>query len=98
MPEMENIHETEPDSNELAMERTMLAHERTLMSWLRTAMSLMSFGFTIYKFFAEISNTPEGQQRLLTPRIRNCDNTPAAARATVPTINITTNSTNASAW
>ena len=35
----------------LAVERTWLAHERTLMAWVRTAASLISFGFTIYKFF-----------------------------------------------
>jgi putative membrane protein len=33
------------------VERTLLAHERTLMAWIRTATSLISFGFTIYKFF-----------------------------------------------
>ena len=38
-------------STELAVERTRLAHERTLMAWTRTATSLISFGFTIYKFF-----------------------------------------------
>jgi len=35
----------------LAFERTMLSHERTLMAWVRTATSLITFGFTIYKFF-----------------------------------------------
>jgi putative membrane protein len=40
-----------PDSNQLAMDRTWLAHERTLMAWVRTATSMISFGFTIYKFF-----------------------------------------------
>ncbi len=35
----------------LAAERTRLAYERTLMAWIRTAASLISFGFTIYKFF-----------------------------------------------
>ena len=35
----------------LAVERTRLAHERTLMAWVRTGTSLISFGFTIYKFF-----------------------------------------------
>ena len=40
-----------PDANELAIERTRLAHERTLMAWVRTAVSLITFGFTIYKFF-----------------------------------------------
>ncbi len=40
-----------PDATKLAVERTRLAHERTLMAWVRTATSLISFGFTIYKFF-----------------------------------------------
>ena len=38
-------------STKLAIERTRLAHERTLMAWVRTATSLISFGFSIYKFF-----------------------------------------------
>jgi putative membrane protein len=38
-------------STKLAVERTRLAHERTLMAWIRTATSLISFGFTVYKFF-----------------------------------------------
>ena len=38
-------------STKLALDRTRLAHERTLMAWVRTATSLISFGFTIYKFF-----------------------------------------------
>jgi putative membrane protein len=42
-----------PDaSTKLALDRTRLAHERTLMAWVRTATSLISFGFTMYKFFA----------------------------------------------
>lgn len=40
-----------PPATKLAVERTRLAHERTLMAWVRTATSLISFGFTIYKFF-----------------------------------------------
>lgn len=40
-----------PDATKLAVDRTNLAHERTLMAWVRTAVSLISFGFTIYKFF-----------------------------------------------
>ncbi len=40
-----------PAATRLAVDRTRLAHERTLMAWIRTAASLISFGFTIYKFF-----------------------------------------------
>jgi uncharacterized membrane protein YidH (DUF202 family) len=39
------------DATSLAVSRTMLAHDRTLMAWVRTATSMISFGFTIYKFF-----------------------------------------------
>jgi inner membrane protein YidH len=39
------------DATKLAVERTRLAHERTLMAWVRTATSLISFGFTLFKFF-----------------------------------------------
>ena len=42
---------TIPEATLLAVERTRLAHERTLMAWVRTATSLISFGFTIFKFF-----------------------------------------------
>jgi putative membrane protein len=38
-------------SARLSFERTMLSHERTLMAWIRTATSLITFGFTLYKFF-----------------------------------------------
>lgn len=40
-----------PDATKLAMERTFLAYERTLMAWTRTSVSLISFGFTLFKFF-----------------------------------------------
>jgi putative membrane protein len=39
------------DATQLAVDRTRLAYERTLMAWIRTSVSLISFGFTIYKFF-----------------------------------------------
>ena len=46
-------------STELAVDRTRLAHERTLMAWIRTAASLISFGFTIYKFFEYLRDKGE---------------------------------------
>ena len=49
-----NREETVPPLNastRLAYERTFLAWERTQMAWIRTALSLISFGFTISKFF-----------------------------------------------
>jgi putative membrane protein len=36
---------------DLSATRTALAAERTLMAWVRTSLSMISFGFTIYKFF-----------------------------------------------
>ena len=35
----------------LAFERTRIAYERTMMAWVRTATSLITFGFSVYKFF-----------------------------------------------
>ena len=54
----------------LAVDRTRLAHERTLMAWVRTATSLISFGFTIYKFFQfdMLKQSPPRTDTLLGPR------------------------------
>ena len=58
-------------TTKLAFERTNLAHERTLMAWVRTATSLISFGFTIYKFF-QLERGREGPglpiQQVIGPR------------------------------
>ena len=51
-----------PDATRLAVERTRLAHERTLMAWIRTATSLISFGFTIYKFFQALRAEQPGER------------------------------------
>jgi putative membrane protein len=42
---------TADTATRLAVERTRLAQERTTMAWIRTAASLITFGFTVYKFF-----------------------------------------------
>ena len=56
-------------STRLAVDRTRLAYERTMMAWVRTATSLISFGFTIYKFFQYQSEHGQvGSNRLLGPR------------------------------
>lgn len=39
------------DQLQLALQRNLLACERTMMAWNRTALSMITFGFTIYKFF-----------------------------------------------
>jgi len=53
------------NSNDLAFERTVMAESRTLMAWIRTAISMISFGFTIYKFFHDTVGTTT---RVFTPR------------------------------
>ena len=39
------------ERTDAAMTRTRMAAERTLMAWIRTSLSMISFGFTILKFF-----------------------------------------------
>jgi putative membrane protein len=57
------------NSTQLAVSRTWLAHERTLMAWVRTGTSMISFGFTIYKFFQfEAKDLPAVRRSLLSPR------------------------------
>ncbi len=59
-----------PDQMKLALERTYLAHERTLMAWVRTATSLITFGFTLYKFFFYLQEQEPAKhvEQLLGPR------------------------------
>jgi putative membrane protein len=38
-------------ATKLAFERTRVAYERTMMAWVRTGTSLITFGFSVYKFF-----------------------------------------------
>jgi putative membrane protein len=67
---MESKMQTEASSsNQLAVDRTRLSHERTLMAWVRTAASLISFGFTIYKFFQYLQENGQAREdRLFGPR------------------------------
>ena len=55
----------------LAVERTRLAYERNMMAWIRTATSLISFGFTVYKFFDFEAgrSLPGVSGRILSPRL-----------------------------
>lgn len=53
---------TSTTSTDLAVDRTRLAHERTLMAWVRTSASLISFGFTIYKFFQYLKDQGQSIQ------------------------------------
>jgi len=53
----------------LAVTRTMVALDRTLMAWVRTSTSLISFGFTIYKFFQYLRQGEKTNvEHLLSPR------------------------------
>jgi putative membrane protein len=45
---------------DLAVERSFLSFERTLMAWLRTSLSMISFGFTIAKFFEYLAEQRGG--------------------------------------
>ena len=57
-----------PDvSTMLAIERTRVSYDRTMMSWIRTATSLITFGFTIYKYF-QIQRVAPASDRLIGPR------------------------------
>jgi putative membrane protein len=63
-----NPHEEK--TTDLGYERTRLAADRTLMAWIRTAVSMISFGFTIFKFFMYLreSDILSGQLPLQGPR------------------------------
>ena len=56
-------------STRLAYDRTRLAYENTMMAWVRTATSLITFGFSVYKFFQfEVKATGQAE-RVITPRL-----------------------------
>lgn len=55
-------------STSLAVDRTQLAYDRTLLAWIRTATALITFGFTIYKFFQiELARDVPRPERLIGP-------------------------------
>ena len=56
------------DSTSLAVDRTRLAFERTTMAWVRTATSLITFGFSVYKFFQLQEHKGDVASRLIGPR------------------------------
>jgi putative membrane protein len=57
-----------PDATQLAIDRTRLAFERTMMAWVRTATSLITFGFTVYKFFQFEKGNSDAAHHLMGPR------------------------------
>jgi putative membrane protein len=54
-------------STRMAAQRTRLAQERTLMAWIRTSMSLITFGFTIYKFFEYLATSERRREPIFSP-------------------------------
>jgi putative membrane protein len=52
----ETSNQLAEDRTDLAYERTALANDRTLIAWVRTSIALISFGFTIYKFFQSLES------------------------------------------
>lgn len=56
------------DTTHLAMERTRVAYERTMMAWVRTGTSLITFGFSVYKFFQIEMKDSIVAQTLIGPR------------------------------
>jgi putative membrane protein len=64
----EHVDSVLPDATHLAVDRTRLAFERTMMAWVRTATSLITFGFTVYKFFQFEKGNDTAAQHLIGPR------------------------------
>src|SRR5262245_19373673 len=54
-------------STRLAFDRTRVAYERTMLAWVRTATSLITFGFSVYKFFQLQHVEGEQTNRLIGP-------------------------------
>jgi putative membrane protein len=55
-------------STKLAFERTWVAYERTMLAWVRTATSLITFGFSVYKFFEILREAGGAKSRLIGAR------------------------------
>jgi putative membrane protein len=66
MTDQTDKNATLPDlGTRLAIERTRVAYDRTMMAWTRTATSLITFGFTIYKFFQiELRGNAQTERRI----------------------------------
>ena len=65
---MSETQKPKPDiGTTLAIERTRVSYDRTMMAWIRTAFSLITFGFTIYKYF-QLQRVAPPSERLIGPR------------------------------
>jgi putative membrane protein len=61
--------EVELSPSWIAIENLRLAYERDLIAWIQMALSLITFGFSMYKFFQYLHETnADLPERLLTPR------------------------------
>jgi len=56
------------DSTRIAYESMRASYERIMMSWIGTATSLITFGFSIYKFFQIEAPSERQQNYLIGPR------------------------------
>ena len=56
------------DSTRIAYESMRASYERIMMSWIGTATSLITFGFSIYKFFQIEAPSEKQQNYLIGPR------------------------------
>jgi putative membrane protein len=66
-PDNQSIAVKPDTATQLAVERTFLAYERTLMAWVRTALSLITFGFTISRFYEYLNEKQSDRGTLLSP-------------------------------
>ncbi len=55
-------------ATKLAYQRTRLAQDNAVLAWIRTATSLITFGFTVYKFFQIELQGKVGTGQLIGPR------------------------------
>lgn len=55
------------ERTDLALLRSFQANERTLMAWVRTAISMISFGFTMVKFFEYLEEDKQKQFHFFGP-------------------------------
>jgi len=53
--------------SKFALDRTRPAYERTMLSWVKTAIALISFGFSIHKFFRIPRVGEPGRQAFVGP-------------------------------
>jgi len=65
---LKSSNELADERTRMALDRTLAAHDRTLLAWVRTATSMISFGFTIYKFFQSLPAAASAPPHLLGPR------------------------------